>query len=122
MEMESAGEERLPLPPTEMETQTHQEGFTKVIKRKRRREPQMDTNESPVPRKRPDFPPLSGEALAVSDSSCSWRGCAGLAEVEKGHLESFLNAWAQITFSPPSLAFLEERHMAFCNANGKQAP
>uniref|UniRef100_A0A8C5RVZ4 RNA-binding protein PNO1 n=1 Tax=Laticauda laticaudata TaxID=8630 RepID=A0A8C5RVZ4_LATLA len=62
--MESAGEVRLSLPPTAMETQTQPEGFTKVLKRKRRREPQMDTNESPVPRKRPDFPPLSGEALA----------------------------------------------------------
>lgn len=108
--METAGEERLPLPPTEMETQTHQEGFTKVLKRKRRREPQMDTNESPVPRKRPDFPPLSGEALAVSDS---WRGCAGLTEVEKGRQESFINAWEQVTFSPPGEAFLEERPLRF---------
>ncbi|KAF7249467.1 RNA-binding protein PNO1 [Varanus komodoensis] len=40
------------------------EGFTSVRKRKRRAaEVPMDTSGGPTPRKRPDFPPLRGEAL-----------------------------------------------------------
>ncbi|CAI5769184.1 RNA-binding protein PNO1 [Podarcis lilfordi] len=50
-----------------MEAQAAGEGFTRVRKRKRRacerQEGAMETAEGPPPLKRPDFPPLRGEAL-----------------------------------------------------------
>ncbi|XP_053140469.1 RNA-binding protein PNO1 isoform X2 [Hemicordylus capensis] len=66
----SSSEDRLAWPPAAMETQASGvvgaggEGFTSVRKRKRRaREGPMETEGTPLPRKRPDFSPLRGEAL-----------------------------------------------------------
>ncbi|XP_061478203.1 RNA-binding protein PNO1 [Rhineura floridana] len=70
--MEGTREGALPLPPVAMGTRAASEGgdgegFASVRKRKRRtgerREGPMETGEGPLPRKRPDFPPLRGEAL-----------------------------------------------------------
>ncbi|XP_020671533.3 RNA-binding protein PNO1 [Pogona vitticeps] len=74
--MEGAGEARLPTAPVAMDTQAPGEGagapgegdFTSVCKRKRRREGAMETSGCPLPRKRPDFPPLRGDALGNGKS------------------------------------------------------
>lgn len=76
----SSGEDRLAVvsPAPAMETQAASEagasgeGFTRVRRRKKRvgepREGPMETGGGPPPKKRPDFPPLRGDALGVSPS------------------------------------------------------